>query len=162
MKAVFVLLFAVALVNVSTAWSTDNTAQAARFTRATVEQTEKSLVMALASNSVGLRTSAAQTVRDLKALMPERSFSHLVIPLMRIVKDQNMEDCSRVVAALALHELHSATGDFAIEREARLTDCAKMKHLCSWLAYIRYLEDHPDAKNQASKKIDELTMRFGE
>ncbi len=162
MKAVFVLLLAVALVNMSTAWSMDNSARAPRFTRATVDQTEESLVMALQSNSLGLQTSAAQTIRDLKSLFPERSFSRFIIPLMRIVKDQDAEACSRVVAALALHELHSARGDFAIQREARFTDCPKMRHICSWLAYNRYLENHPEARNQAATQVEELTMIFGE
>lgn len=162
MKAVLVLLVVAGLVIFSTGWAKDNAVPSPRFTRATVDQTEKSLVMALGSNSLGLRTSAAQTVRDLKALMPERSYSRLVIPLMRIVKDQDAERCSRVIAALALHELHSAVGDFAIAREAQFTDCPKMKHICSWLAHERYLESHPEIQNQANIKPDEITMRSAE
>jgi hypothetical protein len=93
------------------------------FTRATVEQTEKSLV---------------------KALMPERSFSCFAIPLMRIVKNIDEERCVRLLAAIALHELHSAVGDYAIAREATFADCPKMKHLCKWLTYHQALEDRPE------------------
>ena len=162
MKAVFVLLVVVGLMAFTSAQAMDNAAPAARFTRATVDQTERSLVLALESSSVGLRTSAAQTVRDLKVLMPERSFSRLVIPLMRIVKDHNTENCSRVIAAIALHELHSAVGDFAISREAEFTDCPKMRHICGWLTRYRFLEEHPEAQNQAIDVPNALTQKFAE
>ena len=162
MKSVLVLLVAVGLMVFTSAWAKDSAVPAARFTKATVDQTEKSLVLALESNSVGLRTSAAQTVRDLKVLMPERSFSRLVIPLMRIVKDQDTDGCSRVIAAIALHELRSAVGDFAISREAKFADCPKMRRICNWLTHYRYMEEHPEAPNQVIAVPNALTLKFAE
>jgi hypothetical protein len=119
----------------------DNNAPVKRFVNLTIEQSEKSLVQALESNSFGMRLSAANTVRQLKEAYPEQSFSSLVFPLMRIVKDEGVEPSCRIVAAIALHELHSAVGDFAIARTAQFTDSPRVKHICSWLTYYRFLED---------------------
>ncbi len=115
-----------------------------RFINSSLEQTEKSLAQALSSNSVQLQASAALTLKDLKSLYPEQSFSSLVIPLMRIVKDESIACQARVPAALALHDLHSARGDYAIMRTGLYTDCKHTKHICNWLAYYQYLEEHPD------------------
>jgi len=77
-------------------------------------------------------------------MMPERSFSCFVIPLMRILKQDDAEDCSRVVAALALHDLHSAIGDYAIARAAEITGCTRLARTCRWLTYYQLLEDRPE------------------
>jgi hypothetical protein len=118
----------------------DETLPTPRFVNATVDQSEKSLKMALESISAGSQLTAAQTVRELKTLLPNRPFSSLVIPLMRIVKDENCDVHSRVLAAIALHELDSAMGDFAISRTAQFTDSQPVKHVCSWLTYNRRSE----------------------
>ncbi len=132
-----------------------NTSPVVRFKKATLEQTEKSLVFALESKSPGMNASAAQTVRDLKALMSNESFSSLVIPLMRIVNDEQAAEYSRVLAALALHDLHSATGDYAIAGVAKFTDSPRLKRLCSWLTYYRLLEDHPDLATVQVAKLSQ-------
>ena len=122
------------------------------FIRATVEQTEQSLVNALASGSPGLQVSAAATIRELKALMPQRSFSKLVVPLMRLVKDEDADRDARIVAAIALHELHSDKGDYAIKSSAMSTSNERFAYICSWLTYYRLKEDHPEfaAKDSSS------------
>lgn len=122
-----------------------------RFVNATVEQSEQSLAIALTSNSPGLQTTAAQTVRDLKVLLPARTFSPLVIPLMRLVKDESEETASRVLAALALHDLHSSVGDFAIARTAEFTDSEQLRHLCWWLAHYRLMEQQEISAGQGSQ-----------
>ncbi len=122
------------------------------FQHATVEQTEKSLVKALESNSPGLQLTAAATIRELKALMPERSFSSLVIPLMRVVKDEGADRDARIVAAIALHELHSEKGDYAIKSMAGGTANERFAYICSWLTVYRVKQGNPDfaAKDSAS------------
>jgi len=112
-----------------------------RFTNSTVEQTERALVQALMSTSPGVQTTAAQTIRDLKALFPDYAFPLAVIPLMRLLKDENGDAASRILAALALHDLHSARGDFAIARTVKFTDCEQLKRLCWWLSYDRMVEE---------------------
>jgi hypothetical protein len=111
-----------------------------RFVNATVEQSVQSLKMALDNPSQGIQVSAAQTVRQLKELLPEHEFSLLIIPLMHIVKDEDAGTPSRVVAALALHDLRSSRGDYAISRTAEFSTNKRVKHICSWLAYNRKRE----------------------
>lgn len=148
MKTSIVLLASAAMLLATPGRAQTNDVPANRFQNATIEQTEKSLVQALESNSMGVQLSAAQTVRELKALYPNRSFSMFVIPLMALVKNEEKALCTRVLAAIALHELHSARGDYAIAQIAKFTDCPRLKRTCAWLAYYQWLEDHPDIAAQ--------------
>ena len=105
-----------------------------------LDQTEASLVQALESDSPGLQATACQTVRDLKALIPDQSFSCIVIPLMRIVKDGDAAVEARILAAIALHELHSEKGDFAIKGEAKFSNDGRFRYICTALAVERVKE----------------------
>jgi hypothetical protein len=96
-------------------------------------QTTESLVNALESASPGLQATAAQTVRELKDMLPDESFSSLIIPLMRVVKDPDAVVESRIMCALALHELHSERGDFAIKGEAIYAENTRFQRLCAAL-----------------------------
>jgi hypothetical protein len=107
------------------------------FKGSTVDAIERSLAMALRTPSPGMQASASQVLRDLKDLLPDQNFSLLIIPLMAIVKDEDADVAVRMVAALALYDLKSAKGDFAIERVGQFTRNERMKHLCSWLTYER-------------------------
>ena len=93
-------------------------------------QTIGSLAYALESRVPGLQATAAQTVRDLKANFPEESFSSLIIPLMRIVKDDEADHGARILAALALHDLKSAKGDYAIMRTVVFSEDRQLRMLC--------------------------------
>ncbi len=121
----------------------DETLGVGRFVSATIEQSETSLKIALEAPSPGLQLTAANTTRQLKELLPDQEFSSLVIPLMRIVKDENAETSSRLVAAIALDGLRSAKGDFAISRTAEFTNNPRVKNTCAWLAYNRKLSEKP-------------------
>lgn len=105
---------------------------------------ELSLLYALGHTSPGVRSSAAQTIRDLRAIYPDRSFSPFVIPLMRNLRDEDEEDASRILSALALDELHSSVGDFAIKGVAQETDHRQLKHVCAALAQRRVEENQAD------------------
>ncbi len=107
------------------------------FKGATVDAIERSLAMALRTPSPGMQASASQIVRDLKTLLPDQDFSLLIIPLMAVVKNEDADVSVRMVAALALYDLRSAKGDFAIERVGRFTHNDRLRHLCSWLSYNR-------------------------
>lgn len=126
-----------------------------RFINATVEQSERSLKQGLESRSVGMQVSAAQTVRELKQLLPGEEFSSLVIPLMRIVRNEDASVASRIVAALALHDLQSERGDYAIKQVARFTGNERVKHVCSWLSYHRKRGDTATSGTQtpAAKEV---------
>jgi len=119
----------------------DEARTAGRFITVAIEQSEKSLKTALEAPSPGLQLSAANTTRQLKELLPNREFSSLIIPLMRIVKDEDAGTTHRIVAAIALHELHSGKGDFAIARTAKFTENPGVKNICLWLAYNQKLSE---------------------
>lgn len=113
-----------------------------RFTEEKVNQIEQNLIQSLESNIPGVRLSAAKTVWDLKTIVPQYSFSHrTVIALMRIMKDEEANDQSRILAAIALSQLNSEVGNYAIKMETRFSGSESVKHICSWLAYNRAVEE---------------------
>ena len=123
------------------------------FKGASINAIEENLAIALQAPSPGMQASASQVVRDLKALLPDQDFSGLTIPLMAIVKDEEAEVAVRMVAALALHDLQSAKGDFAIQRVAQFTRNERMRHLCTWLTYDRMQKAPSTQKSTA--QLDE-------
>ena len=98
---------------------------------------ETSLQNALESGNPGLQASAAQVAREVEARFPRYDFSALIIPLMRILKNEDGDAGTRILAALALHDLRSARGDYAIQGIAASTDDQRLKHLCRWLVIYR-------------------------
>lgn len=85
-----------------------------RFTDEKIKAIEQNLQLALENGNLGVQASAAQVVRQVKALVPRYEFSGLIKPLVRIVKDENVQPpASRILAALALIDLG---GDSAISR----------------------------------------------
>jgi len=137
----------------------DETPAVGRFMNATIEQSEKSLQIALEAPSTGLQLSAANTARQLKELLPDEEFSSLIIPLMRIVKDENAETSARMVAAIALDGLRSAKGDFAISRMAEFATDPRVKNTCAWLTYHRKVSEKPALPDEISlfhNSLDQL------
>jgi len=106
---------------------------------------EKNLVIAMESDAPSLQTSAAVVLRQVMALTPGFEFSQSVIPLMRILKDDRLDSQARVAAALALNDLRSSIGDFAILRTAQFTEEQRLKTVCTWLVYERYRESNEAA-----------------
>lgn len=129
------------------------------FIRATFEQTEQALLEGLQSTNPDILSSVAITVRDLQRLYPERSYSSFVIPLMRIVKNESAEQNARVSAAITLHQLRSAMGDYAISRTAQFTDNERVKHICSWLTYYRQREKQQDATATVEKIPIQISLQ---
>ena len=82
-----------------------------------------------------LQASAAGVLRQVKEYAPEYDFSSAVIPLMAIVKDESKDEPARILAALALHSLHSGRGDYAIKTTAWFTGNERVKKICSALAF---------------------------
>jgi hypothetical protein len=111
---------------------------------------EQNIVNALQSDVPGMQADAAQLVRDLNSIRPEQSFSACVIPLMALLKNEDGESGVRILAALALDQLDSPKGHFAISRTASFTADAKLKYVCGWLAYERKTGKHPEEKGIAS------------
>ena len=133
-------LILVVLLLAVPAYSAEPTANHASSLVADVDRIESNLVIGLETECACLQASAAQVIRDLKAQVPDHSFSKSIIPLMRILKDESINVRVRQIAALALHEIGSGRGDYAIEREAQFSDHQQLRHLCRSLANERVRE----------------------
>ena len=138
-RMLFIVWVATGLVLASAAFASPPSTPS-QFTPAKLQAIEDNLLLCFASEIPGVRASAALTLRQLKAVAGEYSFSRSIIPLMRIVKGEQYDVCSRVAAALALHSLESARGDYAISTTARFTEVAKVKFFCEHLAHARAQE----------------------
>lgn len=140
--ALFLILVAASLVLSGSAFAgTPPDNATTRFTAAKLALIEDNLLLCLASDLPGVRATAALTVRQLKQAVPEHSFNRCVIPLMRIVKNEAFEPASRIAAGLALHELASARGDFAIKMTAQFTETERVKRTYEHLAFARLMEN---------------------
>lgn len=116
---------------------------APRFTNATFEQTEQSMLIGLNSGNHYVMATIARTVKDLKVLYPDQPLTSMIIPLMGLVKNDNLPSFVRTTAAIALHDLRSSRGDYAIQQTAVFTGDEKVKNVCNWLTYYRILEKQP-------------------
>lgn len=131
----------------------DETSPAPRFTNATIEHTEQTMVQGLAYSNPYMTAAIAITVRDLKGLYPNQEFASLVIPLMGALKDEDAPVFSRTAAATALHELRSARGDYAIEEMTFLGSSERVKNVCMWLKYYRLIEKYPGLKVESTVRL---------
>ncbi|MBI5476498.1 MAG: hypothetical protein HY964_07145 [Ignavibacteriales bacterium] len=136
------LLVAIILITVN-CFSATPAAQKVKYSETKMLQIEANLVSALKSHNNGLQTTAAIILRQIKCLDSDYKFNELIIPLMKIVKDESYDGNLRIVAALALHDLKSARGDFAIKRTAIFTESEKVKQICSRLAWQRERNETP-------------------
>ncbi len=115
-----------------------------------VDRIEVNIVHALQSGIPGMQADAAQLVRDLHSIRPEQSFDACVIPLMAILKNEEAESSTRILAALALNQLGSSMGHFAVERTASFTSDSRLKYICSWLSFERTTGKQSGEKGIAS------------
>lgn len=109
----------------------EGTAAPVKFTEEKISLIEDNLVKDLESPIPGVVIGGTQTVREMKKAVPTHDFSKLIIPLMRIVKDEEADRAARILAALALDEIDSERGNFAISREAEMSNDEVFKSLCS-------------------------------
>lgn len=142
-------LVAACLLTALPAFAAGDDDYVASLSQAKIQTIEVNIVNALTSGIPGMQADASQVIRDMKALRPEQRFSACVVPLMAIVKDEQTDAATRVLAAFALDQLESAKGDFAITRTALFTDSPSVKHVCTWLAYERKTGRTADSKGIA-------------
>ncbi len=107
----------------------------ANLTQAKLALIEKNLAIGLESGIPSLQASAALVLRQVKSLAPDYDFSLCIIPLMRIVRTSGYDVEARLASAVALHDLKSARGDFAIARIARFEDNARVKKVFTAMAF---------------------------
>jgi HEAT repeat protein len=82
------------------------------------------LLIGLASDNTGLKTSSAFMLGELKA-------TEAVVPLMAILRSEE-KPCCRVVAALALCRIGEARGVFAVKQAIRFDDNEEVQQKCAW------------------------------
>ncbi len=104
------------------------------FMRSHLTQTEDLILRALKSpfENEGLN-GPLQTLRDLEQLFPDYPFEKLIGPLDEILKNEKADPKSRMLAALALDELHSDAGDIIIKNIADKLENSEVKTLCNAL-----------------------------
>lgn len=132
------------------AFATGDDGYVASLPEAKIQVIEENIVHALTSGIPGMQADAAQLIRDMKALRPEHDFGACVVPLMAIVKDEQADAPTRILAAFALDQLESEKGNFAITRTALFTESPKVKHVCTWLAYERRTGKNNESKGLAA------------
>lgn len=101
---------------------------------------ERNLVIGLESGIPSLQASAALVLRQVREIAPEYDFGLCIIPLMRIVRTSDYNVETRLAAGLALFELKTDRGDFAISRIAKFEDNQRVKKLFVAMAYERGLQ----------------------
>ncbi|MEP0822421.1 MAG: hypothetical protein HRF44_06195 [Ignavibacterium sp.] len=139
--ALFLILVAASLVLSGSAFagtSPDNATS--RFTSDQLSRIENNLLLCLASELPGVRATAALTLRQVRQAAPEYSFTRCIIPLMRIVKGEEFDITSRIAAGLALHDLASSRGDYAIKMTAQFTETERVKRTYEHLVFARSME----------------------
>ena len=80
-----------------------------------------------------MQAQAVQTFRDLEQMFPKYSFASSLEPLGNKLKDEKADPTVRMLAALALDELHSDAGDAIISEVAGSSTDEGLKSLCSAL-----------------------------
>lgn len=143
MKRIQMLLTGMFVLSAALAQAQSQGNGVSRFSEEKLKQIEANLLRSLESDIPGIQAPAAKNVRDIKAMVPDYVFSYRVtIALMRIVKNEQAMAGSRILAALALHDLNSETGDYAIKMTAQFSDEKRFKGLCSLLTHKRDSEKH--------------------
>ncbi len=89
------------------------------------------LMIGLKSDNLGLKTSSAFMLGELKA-------QEAVVPLMAILRSEDNE-CCRIVAALALCRIGDERGVYAVKRAVKFDESAQVAQKCAWF-YEQYVQ----------------------
>ena len=110
------------------------------FSQEQIERIEKNIVKTLESDIPDLQINGALTLHRFREVAPEYGWNRCIIPLMHILNGEENDPSARLIAAMALHELRSSRGDFAISRNAQFTDNLRVKRYCVILTRTRLVE----------------------
>ena len=118
-----------------------------RFQKGHLNLAESQLIFVLDSTSAGNQRVIIQDMRYLEQLFPSHPFTLFIEPLGRILKDKNADTVTRILAALALDELHSEAGDAIINEVSNSSEDRNLATLCKALQI-----DDANWKKLGSKK----------
>jgi hypothetical protein len=102
-----------------------------KFNKKNLKATQETLIQALESGNTQMIASAAQTLRELEQIFPEESFSSMLNPLTKIVKDEKVETTPRILSLFALEALHSDAGDAVIKDLIKSSSNKTILEICS-------------------------------
>lgn len=113
----------------------------AYFLKYRLDKTDTMIMHALQSNSVNMKETAVQTVRELEEVFPYEPFILFIDPLSNIIRDEKAATQLRILSALALDKLHSDEGDKVIYEVAKSTTNESIKNICKALAIESFKAD---------------------
>ncbi len=93
------------------------------------------LLQHLQNDTTNSKLTAVQTVRELEQIFPDNSFSSFLEPLSEIVQNEESGTQLRILAAIALDELHSDAGDKAIYEAAKNSKNESVKNVCTAISF---------------------------
>lgn len=99
------------------------------------QNTISSLMIGLDSDNLGLKSSSAYMLGELK-------ISESIIPLMKILRENENEEI-RIAAALALYKIGTPMAIHAVKQSIRFDESKRVSTLCSNF-YNKYLHDKID------------------
>jgi len=94
--------------------------------------TIETLIMGLNSENLGLQSSSAYLIGELK-------ISQAVIPLLKILHTEKNEEL-RIAAALALYKIGSPIAIYAVKQSIKFDDSERVSKLCASF-YNEYLKN---------------------
>ena len=135
MKHIFALIMVISVMLCLTTNAQDQSSRfekqhKSKFLKSNIKNTEEMLLNSFESNHLEIISNSVQTLRQLEDIFPDNNFSSLIEPLMKFVKDENMDTQVRILSALALDGLHSDKGDKAIYEAAKSTNNQSVKDVC--------------------------------
>jgi hypothetical protein len=131
MKRIAMSLGVVVLLAVCTALAVGGE-EYAGLTKEKYDAAVVNLLIGLKSDNLGLKTSSAFMLGELKA-------QEAVVPLMAILRSEQPE-CCRIVAALALCRIGDERGVYAVKRAVKFDTSEEVAQKCAWF-YEQYV--HP-------------------
>jgi len=132
MKNLYILIILLSAVLLTTVNAQDQSTRLekqhnVKFIKSDLQKTEEMILTSLQSDNVGVLASSAQTIRELQELFPDKPFSSLIDPLIKIIQDEEGDTHVRILSALALDGLHSEKGDEAIFEVSKNTKDKSVK-----------------------------------
>lgn len=128
-KTTFWIIFIICTVYTISAFSNQSQAGKQLKNRKSVVE---SLLIGIASENYGLRTSSAY-------MMGELQLNEAVIPLMRMLKNESSEE-ARIMAAVSLFKIGDARGIYAVKRAIQFDASSRVSKMCEKI-YNSYLQE---------------------
>jgi hypothetical protein len=112
------------------------------------EQIEKSYLMGLNTDNLGLKVSSAYFLGEIES-------QKAVIPLMKMLRSAKTEP-ERLIAALSLIKIGDKRGIYLVKRRAEHCNCERTKRLCKNLYYAFYNSKYEESAEYVNEGDEEL------